>query len=438
MSGVRRHPELLGVLAGTVLSVGATAPVAIPCDRDNGGISLPAGFCAVVFADEVGIARHLAVAVNGDVYVNLESGQRTSAGTSRLRGDKAAGGILVLRDTNGDFRADVELRIPTAGGTGITVNERYLYVSTENTVVRYTLGRSRLGPLGTPDTIVSGIPGDGHRSRSLALDDSRGLFVNVGSNSNACRGSRSDPRGQEPCPELSERSGIWRYDANRLQQRHPADGIRWGTGIRNAVGLAWNRALRGLYAASHGRDRLHELWPQLFTVQQNAEKPSEQFMRVERGQDYGWPYCYHDPELSKNVLAPEYGGDGKAVGRCANTALPLIGFPAHWGPNGLLFYTGTMYPDRYRGGAFIAFHGSWNRMPEPEQGYKVVFAPFRGGRPIGTYETFADGFAGGFLEPVQALHRPMGLAQGPDGAVYISDDQAGRIWRVSYTSPRPP
>ena len=414
-------------------SVTTPKPQSPRCDSDNGGISLPPGFCALVVADQVGIARHLTVAQNGDVYVNLEDGRRVSAGTSHVRGDRASGGVLALRDTTVDGRMDVEVRVETAGGTGIVLTERFLYVSTENAVWRYALDRGRLGPIGAPDTIVLGLPGGGHRSRSLTLDDSGHIFVNVGSESNACRRSRSEARGQDPCPELPVRSGIWRYDANRPGQQHPADGVRWATGIRNAVGLRWNSALNGLYAVSHGRDRLHELWPQYFTVEQNAEKPSEEFMRVERGQDYGWPYCYHDPETNKKVLAPEYGGNGTEVGRCVGLGMPLIGFPGHWGPNGLLFYSGAQFPERYRGGAFIAFHGSWNRMPLPEAGYNVVFVPFRNGRPLGNYETFADGFAGGNLEPVQATHRPMGLAQGPDGSLYISDDQGGRIWRIVYT-----
>ena len=426
-----KHAFVLATVALTLPRV--PRPMGSPqCDPDNGGITLPPGFCAVVFADTVGIARHLAVARNGDVYVNLENAERTSAGTSPLRGALARGGVLALRDTTGDGRADVAVRVPHTGGTGIALTDRYAYVSVETAVLRYAIASSRLGPVGEPDTIVSGLPPEGHRSRSLALDDSGGVFINVGSYSNACRRGIREPRGEDPCPELPVRAGIWRYDAARVGQRHPADGAWWATGVRNAVGLAWNHDLHGLYAATHGRDNLHQFWPAQFTAEQNAEKPSEEFLRVERGQDYGWPYCYHDPASGRKVLAPEYGGDGREIGRCAGKALPLVGFPAHWGPNGLLFYGGAPFPAHYRGGAFIAFHGSWNRMPLPEAGYKVVFVPFRGGKPTGAYETFADGFAGGFYEPVQAIHRPMGLAQGPDGALFISDDQRGRIWKVMY------
>jgi glucose/arabinose dehydrogenase len=154
-------------------------------------------------------------------------------------------------------------------------------------------------------------------------------------------------------------------------------------------------------------------------------------MKVEAGDDYGWPYCYHDRALSRRVLAPEYGGDASKAGRCADKKLPVFAFPGHWGPNGLLFYKGTQFPARYRNGVFITFHGSWNRIGRQE-GYKVVFLQFAEGAPRDSSETFADGFAGGRMDPGRARHRPVGLAEGPDGSVYISDDQRGRIWKIIY------
>ena len=111
---------------------------------------------------------------------------------------------------------------------------------------------------------------------------------------------------------------------------------------------------------------------------------------------------------------------------------PVATFPAHWAPNGVVFYTGDLFPAHYRGGAFIAFHGSWNRAPGPQGGYNVVFVPFSGGDAAGAYETFADGFAGAEKSPDRAIHRPSGVAVGPDGALYISDDKGGRLWRVTY------
>jgi glucose/arabinose dehydrogenase len=164
----------------------------------------------------------------------------------------------------------------------------------------------------------------------------------------------------------------------------------------------------------------------------NAEKPAEEFVRIEEGDNVGWPYCYYDPEIERKVLAPEYGGDGSRQGRCADMKDPLIGFPAHWAPDGLLFYAGDQLPQRYRGGAFVVFHGSWNRAPEPQAGYKVVFAPFEGGNPTGEWEVFADGFAGDDPSPQSAAHRPVGIAEGPDGSLYVSDDRGGRIYRILF------
>jgi glucose/arabinose dehydrogenase len=163
-----------------------------------------------------------------------------------------------------------------------------------------------------------------------------------------------------------------------------------------------------------------------------VELPAEEFFRIHKGDDFGWPYCYYDPFQKSKVQAPEYGGDGKKTTGCDTKKKPIYAFPAHWAPNGLLFYTGDQFPAKYKNGAFIAFHGSWNRAPAPQAGYCVVFLPFKDGMPSGDYEIFADGFAGEKKTPGDANYRPCGLAQGPDGSLYISEDQHGRIWKVTY------
>src|SRR5690606_38648703 len=189
-----------------------------------------------------------------------------------------------------------------------------------------------------------------------------------------------------------------------------------------------------LYLVMHGRDNLHSLFPNVFTSWQNAMLPSEEFIKVKEGGNYGWPYCYYDHMKGQKVLAPEYGGDGNAVGRCEGMDLPVMGFPGHWAPNDLMFYRGDQFPERYRNGAFIAFHGSTNRSPYPQAGYFVAFVPFKDGQPTGEWEVFADGFAGvdTIVNTSNARFRPMGLAVGPDGSLYVSDSRKGKIWRIMY------
>ena len=426
----------LRLFAGLVLALGACSRGERPsaanpqCDEGDGGITLPPGFCAAVFADEVGVARHLVVTPAGDVYVSLEDARRSSANSTHVKGDNGRGGLIALRDTNADGRADVSFRITDASHSGMALRMPWLYSSSVATVVRYRLEPGTLAPVGPPDTIVDGFPDNGgHSSRSLALDDSGNLFVNVGSDTNACWQAG---RGLDPCQELDGRAGIWRYDAERLHQAHDVSR-RFATGIRNAVGLAWNPDLHALFATQHGRDGLHNSYPKLYSVEKSDDTPSEELIRVEAGDDYGWPYCYQDRALGRRVLAPEYGGDANKAGPCTDKKLPIAAFPGHWAPDGLLFYRGTQFPARYRDGVFITFHGSWNRNG-PQDGYKVVFLPFAGDVPRDSSETFADGFAGRRKNPGGARFRPVGLAEAPDGSIYITDDQRGRIWRVTYSA----
>lgn len=202
-----------------------------------------------------------------------------------------------------------------------------------------------------------------------------------------------------------------------------------GEGLRNTVALAFRSQDGSLYRAVHGRDQLGQNCSNIYTLAQSAEEPAEEFVRIEDGNDFGWPYCYYDPEVELKVLAPEYRGDGRVVGSCSQVAAPLIGFPAHWAAAGLLFYAGTQFPQRYRAGAFIAFHGSWNRAPFPQDGFNVVFVPFESLDPTGSFETFADGFRG----DDGVIHRPVGIAEGPDGSLYTTDDRAGRVYRIIYS-----
>ncbi len=394
------------------------------CSPDNGGIELPKGFCAVVVAD-VGPVRHLTVRGNGDIYVALS---RSTHG----------GGIAALRDTTGNGKADVIKYFGDYTGTGIAIHNGYLYFASTEAVVRYRLKKNRFVPDRHPQKIVQGLPAQHeHAARSLAFDGHGYVYVNIAAPSNSCQKSDRTRRspGMKPCPLLKHHGGIWRFKADKAHQSE-SDGKRFATGLRNVIALAWNKSNKQLYGVQMGRDQLHSLWPRKFTVEQAVKLPAEQFFRIGQGENFGWPYCYYDQIQHKKVLAPEYGGNGKKVGQCGQYEKPVLAFPGHWSPESLLFYTGKQFPGRYRGGAFVAFHGSWNRAPKPQKGYKVVFVPFKDGKPTGKYQTFATGFKGRHTlkSPRNAKYRPVGLTQGPDGSLYIADSQKGRIWRVMYVA----
>ncbi len=426
------------LLFASVLAGSATAQNRLPPGMHppgcTAGLQLPEGFCATIFAEGANGARHIVVAPNGDVFVNIEAG-RGGRGTPGGNAQSNTGSILALRDTNGDGKADLQQRFGVGGGTGIALDGNLLYATAGSSIVRYRLASGSLTPIGQPDTIVMNLPMTGyHHSHNFVLQG-RTLYVNVGSASNACQqGDRqAQAPGYNPCTELNTRAGVWEFDASRLRQRQ-SDARRFATGLRNSVALTRNPLDGYLYATVHGRDQLHDNWPSLFPVEKSAENPGEELVRVDRGADYGWPYCYYDVDRKGLVLAPEYGGDGQKTGQCASKTAPLMAFPGHWAPDGMLFYTGSQFPTQYRGGAFIAFHGSWNRAPLPQAGFRVVFAPFRFNRPTGSFATFADGFYPnpGLQRAQRGTHRPTGLAQGPDGSLFITDDTGGTIWKVTY------
>jgi YD repeat-containing protein len=428
----KRESAALGNLPEDSGSTGANA-AACPSSE----LMLADGFCATVFADGIGHARHMAISPNGTVYVNTWSG--VYYGNDK---PPAGGFIVALRDTTGDGRADVVARFGDsvqsggAGGTGIALYRGALYVEAKDKILRYGLAEGSITPTSRPDVVLDGLPLTGdHPQHNFAIDSSGGLFMNSGSPTNSCqiKNRIAGSPGRRPCTELRTRAGIWRYDANRTGQ-HFSPAERYATGIRNAVGIAVDQSGKNVYSTQHGRDQLFENWPKLYRAVQGQNFPSEELLLIQRGGDYGWPECYYDSAQAKLVLAPEYGGNGgKAVGPCAIKREPVAYFPAHWAPNDLVFYTADRFPSRYRGGAFIPFHGSWNRAPGPQGGYNLVFVPFTDGKPNGKYEVFVDGFAGINKDPGQAAHRPSGVAVGPDGSLYISDDAHGRIWRVAYT-----
>lgn len=399
-------------------------------DPDNGGLLLPDGFEAVVVVDSLaGRARHMAVNDNGDIYVKARFPKE--------------GGNIALRDTTGDGKADIvvqwgDYKADGTYGTAMRIYNGYLYFSSQLVVYRMKLEPGKLVPETEIEVMLTDDHPHGsheHVAKPLTFDSEGNMYVPFGANSNNCQELNRTPysRGMEPCPQLEDHGGIWRFDAGKPGQTQ-RDGYRYATGLRSVVALDWNKQDNELYVVQHGRDDLLRLWPNLFSPWMSAELPSEEFLRIEEGANAGWPYCYYDQTKEQKLLAPEYGGDGVMVGDCDQYEKPLIGFPGHWAPNDLYFYSGDQFPDRYRHGAFIAFHGSTNRAPYPQAGYFIGFVPFKDGQPSGPWEVFADGFA--VVDPIvnvsDAVYRPMGIAEGPDGSLYISDTEKGKIWRIMF------
>lgn len=404
-------------------------------DNDNGGLFLPSNFEAVVVIDSIDEkARHITVNEDGDVYL-------------KLRNSSNAGSVAVLQDKDNDGRADIIEKFARYGrdhswsqATGIKIYNGYLYYSSSLAVYRLKLKAGQIVPEGEPEIILRDDHAHGnheHIAKPIAFDNKGYMYISFGAPSNACQELSRTPGsfGIDPCPQLEEHGGIWRFEANKINQTQ-RDGYKYATGIRNVVAMDWNSEDENLYVVMHGRDDLLLLFPEIYSPWASAMLPAEEFLRVTEGSNFGWPYCYYDQLQERKVLAPEYGGDSKIIGRCDQYDVPIMSFPGHWAPNGLAFYKGNggQFPERYKNGAFITFHGSTNRGPYPQSGYFVGFVPFKNGKITGDWEVFADGFSGveKIINVSDASYRPMGIAEGPDGSLYLSDTEKGKVWRVMY------
>ena len=389
-------------------------------NKPNAGLIIPKGFTAVKLVEGYGKVRHIAITKQGDIYVKLN---KLFQGKGILYFKKESSQKYILANSFGNYK-----------GTGIYIKDNYLYTSSDEEVFRYHLNeKGEVINTNNPEKIVTGLPNKGeHESKSIVLDNNGNIYVNIGAYSNSCqeRDREKGSMGLSPCPVLEEAGGIWQFKADKNNQTEKS-GIRYATGLRNVVGLDWNTQTNSLFVMQHGRDQLHDLFPDLYDTKQSAELPSECMYELPKGTNCGWPYIYYDHLVNKKIMAPEYGGDGKKSTNDYQN--PAIAFPGHLAPNGLLFYTGNKFPSKYKNGAFIAFHGSWNRAPLPQEGYYVVFVPFVNGKPTGQREVFANGFAGAVKTPHGAAHRPCGLAQDSDGALYVTDDTNGAIFKIDYT-----
>lgn len=336
---------------------------------------LPEGFRIGVFASDINNARSLAVTDTGDVVV-----------TSMRPGDI----ILVHRDGDNDGASDG--RTVLASGLdrphGIALHDGYLYIAETERIVRgmFDAAARTLGPL---ETVFDGMPAGGnHYTRTIGFGPDGGLYVSVGSSCNVCI-------EEEP------------YRASMLRMNPDGGGPRtYATGLRNSVGFDWHPATGGLYATDNGRDLLGD------------DTPHCELNLVEAGADYGWPWAYDDQQPD-----PEFGpGNADKV----KASRPFVhGFGAHRAPLGIRFFDPATAPAGYAGAALVALHGSWNR--RDLAGYKVVSLHFDA---LGRVEQ--RDFLTGFEQDEDVIGRPVEMAYGTDGAIYISDDYAGVVYKVGW------
>jgi glucose/arabinose dehydrogenase len=415
-----------------MLALSAPRAVLPTPDPDDGAITLPPGFRALVVADNlvagkkvdnsVERLRGIAVAPNGDIYAKGRFGT-----------------IYALRDADGDGRAEIVKEFgPGDGGTHIAFHDGWLYHSSRNTVYRYKYTPGELVPTSELQVIVAKLPAErDHDQKAFAFDDQGHMLVEVGSPYNvySTPDRQLGAKGMDATEFQKTYGGFWRFDANKLNQTQ-GDGTRFSTGHRHALALVWNDVSKNFFMVQMGRDNLNVVDPVHYDELDNAERVSEVMHLLREGSNFGWPYSYWDPIKKAHMVAPEFGGDNFKRVDPDPYDKPVVAFPGHWAPIGMTLYNGTQFPAKYRGGAFIAFHGSWNRAPRIQAGYQVAFVPFdEKGMPVGTYETFANGFAGkaDFVNTGDARFRPVGVAVGPDGSLFISETEKGRIWRVIYT-----
>ncbi|MBX9603806.1 MAG: PQQ-dependent sugar dehydrogenase [Bryobacteraceae bacterium] len=343
------------------------------------GLKVPAGFRVQRFASQLGNPRILAVAPDGAVYV-----------TRRETGD-----LLMLRDTDGDGVSDQQTVVAKKPDLhGVAIDGNRVYLATVREV--YAAERRQDGSLGELKQILAGLPDGGqHPNRTLAVGPDRMLYVSVGSSCNAC-------------PETNAE--------HATMLRAGLDGESreiYATGLRNTIGFGWHPATGEMWGADHGIDWLGD------------DDQPEELNRIEKGAAYGWPYVYGMGKINQAVQSPK--GRTKEEW-AARSRQPALEYTAHAAPMQMVFYSGSQFPPEYRGDAFVAMRGSWNR--KPPSGYEVVRIRFRNGKPA-AIEPFLTGFLTGAGENWSQFGRPVGVAVARDGALLVSDDTNGCIYRVS-------
>lgn len=337
-------------------------------------LQAPRGFKVTTFAQGFQQPRFMAVAPNGDVFVS----------------DPQAGTVSVLPDENGDGKADGKAVFASGLNRphGLAFHSGFLYVANTDGVVRFKYQPGQRQASGGPEKLLSLPSGGGHWTRTVVFGPDGRMYVATGSSCNVCEESND------------KRAAVWVYDENGQ------NGQPYATGLRNPVGLEWYDGT--FYATNNGRDQLGD------------NLPPEGFYKLKAGGFYGWPYCYTTKPGEAQVWDKDFGRKSAAVCRDAAPAFALT--TAHAAPLGLAFYDGKTFPGQYRGQMFVALHGSWNR--SSKSGYKVVQVDPQSGK--------VTDFLTGFLSGQKTLGRPVDLVVTKDGAMLVTDDASGVIYRVQY------
>lgn len=358
-------------------------PALVPAtDERIAQLNVPAGFTIGKFADQLGKPRMLVVGESGNVYVS----------------DRTAGTVTLLRETNGDGKADQKQVVATIKNVhGLTIHAGKLYMVAIKEV--YSASLNADGTLGQPQQLISDLPDAGqHPNRTIAFGPDGFMYITVGSTCNACA---------EPNPE----------NATILRANPDGTGRKiFAKGLRNTIGFGWHPQTNELYGFDHGIDWLGD------------DQQKEELNLIEEGAFYGWPYIYADGKYNPH---PRPMGDTTYAQILARTALPSLLYDAHAAPLAMTFYTSTgaagSFPAEYQNDAIVTMRGSWNR--SQPSGYKVVRVHFENGKPVRS----ADLVTGFLVDNNQAqFGRPVGLVQYSDGSILFSDDNNGVIYRLSY------
>ncbi len=373
----------------------------------NGKPVVPPGFSVDLYADDLDTPRVIRVAPNGDVFV-------AESGAGRILVFRLAG-LPLIRPNMSVYASGFDY--PYGIAFYPPDKPQWVYVAQTDRVVRFPYQAGDLKARGEPEVIVSGIPEGGHVTRDIAFSpDGKRLYVAVGSASNNAtdRGFGRTPTDGAGIPAWEMAHGLgatWSYETDRAGVRvydpDGKNGRMFATGIRNCAGIAVQPATADVWCVTNERDELGD------------NLPPDYATRVKEGGFYGWPWFYIG-----NHQDPGHANERPDL--ADKVTVPDVLIQAHSAPLGIAFYDGTSFPAEYRGDAFVALHGSWNR--SRRTGYKVVRIPMKDGKPTGEYEDFVIGFV---VSNQAVWGRPVGVAVGKDGALLVSEDGTGTIWRVT-------